>query len=153
MPKKSAAVLLYRGRRDDLEVLLVHPGGPFWAKKDEAAWSLPKGEFNDDEDPQEAARREFTEETGMPLRGEMTSLGTIRQSSGKIIYAWASKGDFDPAQLKSNTFSMEWPPKSGRTKEFPEVDQAAWFTLGQARQKIVKGQAGLLDRLVDKLSG
>jgi predicted NUDIX family NTP pyrophosphohydrolase len=151
MPKKSAALLLYRHVAGQLEVLLVHPGGPFWAKKDDGAWSIPKGEFDEGEDPLAAARREFKEETGMSVHDEAISLGTIRQSSAKIIFAWAVQGAFDPSQLKSNLFSMEWPPKSGRKQEFPEVDRAVWFTVPQARQKILKGQTEFLDRLQEKL--
>jgi predicted NUDIX family NTP pyrophosphohydrolase len=149
--KKSSGLLLYREVSGPLEVLLVHPGGPFWAKKDEGAWSIPKGELEADEDPLSAAKREFTEETGFTPEGETIRLEPIRQASGKLVYAWALEADFDPAGLKSNNFSLEWPPKSGRHQEFPEVDRAAWFTLDEARQKISKGQVGFLDQLRDKL--
>jgi predicted NUDIX family NTP pyrophosphohydrolase len=145
--KKSAGILLFREQDGSLEVLLVHPGGPFWAKKDDGAWSIPKGEFEDGEDPLAAAKREFAEETGLVLGGEEIALGDVRQSSAKTVYAWALRGDFDATALKSNTFSMEWPPKSGRQQEFPEVDRADWFTLDVARGKMIKGQIPFLDRL------
>jgi predicted NUDIX family NTP pyrophosphohydrolase len=143
--------LLFRERSGDLEVLLVHPGGPFWANKDDGAWSIPKGEFDDDEDPLDAARREFEEETGSVPGGDVIPLEPLRQSGGKLVYAWAVRGDFDPGTLKSNTFSMEWPPKSGRQQDFPEVDRAAWFSIEEAGRKIVKGQAALLRQLREKL--
>ena len=129
----------------------MHPGGPFWAHKDDGAWSIPKGEFDDDEDPLDAARREFEEETGSAPSGDVIALEPLRQSSGKVVYAWAVRGDFDPATLRSNTFSMEWPPKSGRQQEFPEVDRAAWFAIEAAERKILKGQALLLRQLREKL--
>ena len=152
MPKKvSAGILLYR-RRDDLEVFLVHPGGPFWAKKDLGAWSLPKGELDEREDALAAAMREFTEETGLPIRGEFRSLQPHRQPSGKTIVAWAVEGDCDPADVRSNRFSMEWPPRSGKQREFPEVDRAAWFSIAEARRRIVAGQAAFIDQLVVLLS-
>jgi predicted NUDIX family NTP pyrophosphohydrolase len=148
MPKKiSAGVLLYRRRGDDLEVLLVHPGGPFWARKDLGAWSLPKGEIGPDEDPRAAAIRELEEETGFTIDGELRALRPVRQPGGKTILAWAVEGDCDPAQLRSNHFSMEWPPRSGKQKEFPEVDRAEWFGLEEARRRILAGQAPLLDEL------
>jgi len=147
MAKKSAGLLLYRDRAAGVEVLLVHPGGPFWARKDDGAWSIPKGEFADGEDPLAAARREFEEETGMRPEGEFSTLVPVKQPGGKMVHAWAVRGDFDPAGLRSNTFSMEWPPRSGRLSEFPEVDRAGWFTLDDARRKILKGQAGVLDQL------
>ena len=148
MPKKtSAGILLYRRRADNLEVFLVHPGGPFWAKKDLGAWSLPKGELADGEDPLEAAKREFTEETGFPIDGDFRPLRPLRQPSGKTIVAWAVEGDCDPAELRSNTFELEWPPKSGKRAQFPEVDRAAWFSLEEARGRINKGQAPFLDEL------
>ncbi len=148
MPKRSAGLLLFREVAGRLEVLLVHPGGPFWARKDEGAWSIPKGEFEAGEEPLAAARREFAEETGAeaPL-GEALGLGAVPQPSGKIIQAWAVRGEFDPSGLKSNTFSIEWPPRSGRHAEFPEVDRAAWFGLEEARRSIQPGQAPLLDAL------
>jgi predicted NUDIX family NTP pyrophosphohydrolase len=145
--KMSAGILLYR-RRGGLEVFLAHPGGPFWAKKDLGAWSLPKGEFEEGEAPLAAAIREFTEETGFPIAGDFHQLTPIRQRSGKTIHAWAVEGDCDPEALRSNTFSMEWPPKSGRHQEFPEVDRAAWFDLAEARRRILPAQADFLDQLV-----
>lgn len=151
MAKKSAGLLLYRDSATGVEVLLIHPGGPFWARKDEGAWSIPKGEFEDGEDPLGAAKREFEEETGTRPQGEFTPLGAVKQAGGKTVHAWALRSDFDPEGLRSNTFSMEWPPRSGRHAEFPEVDRAEWFTLGNARQKILKGQAELLDRLAEKV--
>ena len=129
----------------------MHPGGPFWANKDDGAWSIPKGEFDDDEDPLDAARREFEEETGSAPSGDVVPLEPLRQSSGKVVYAWAVRGDFDPSTLESNTFSMEWPPKSGRQQDFPEVDRAAWFSIEEAGRKILKGQAALLRQLREKL--
>ena len=148
MPKKiSAGIILFRRRGDELEVFLVHPGGPFWAKKDIGAWSIPKGEIGEGEDPLAAARREFEEETGFTVDGVFRALTSLRQPSGKTIVAFAVEGDCDPAQLRSNTFSMEWPPKSGKQAEFPEVDRAAWFGIEEARQRILKGQAPFLDEL------
>jgi predicted NUDIX family NTP pyrophosphohydrolase len=151
MAKKSAGILLYREASGVIEVLLVHPGGPFWAEKDEGAWSIPKGEFGDDEPPFAAAKREFAEETGVMLEGEGIALEPVRQPGGKIVYAWAIQHDCDPSGLKSNTFSVEWPPKSGHVQEFREVDRAAWFTIEKAARKILKGQAPLLDQLESKL--
>jgi predicted NUDIX family NTP pyrophosphohydrolase len=147
MPKKSAGLLLYRLGSEGLEVLLVHPGGPFWAKKDDGAWSIPKGEFADGEDPLAAARREFEEETGARPSGEFIALSPIKQAGGKLVLAWAVPANFDPSTLRSNPFSMEWPPKSGKIRDFPEVDRAAWFPLEEARRKILKGQADFLDQL------
>ena len=147
MPKTSAGLLMYRYRNTVPEVFLVHPGGPFWARKDMGAWSIPKGLYDANEDPLDAARREFEEETGFTAGGSFKPLGAIRQPSGKIITAWAVEGDADPAAIKSNMFTMEWPPKSGRQREFPEVDRAAWFTVDMAREKILKGQRGFLDEL------
>ena len=132
----------------NLEVLLVHPGGPFWAKKDDGAWSIPKGEFGDGEDPLAAARREFEEELGAMVDGEFIPLDTVKQPGGKVVHAWAVRGDFDPSELKSNTFSMEWPPRSGRQREFPEVDRAEWFEMETARTKILGGQAPFLDQIL-----
>jgi predicted NUDIX family NTP pyrophosphohydrolase len=146
--KKSAGLLLYREKAGITEVLLVHPGGPFWTKKDEGAWSIPKGECVEYEDPLAAARREFEEETGAePPSGEAIALDAVRQPSGKIVHAWAMRGEFDPSQLKSNTFSMEWPPGSRRQSEFPEVDQAEWFGWEKALSKIQSGQRPILDQL------
>ena len=151
MVKQSAGLLLYRTNAGELEVLLVHPGGPFWVNKDDGAWSIPKGEFTDAEDPLAAALREFEEETGMKVSGEPVQLETVRQSGGKVVHAWAVQGDFDPATLKSNMFTMEWPPKSGKQEEFPEVDRAAWFTIAAASAKILKGQLPFLTRLQEKI--
>jgi predicted NUDIX family NTP pyrophosphohydrolase len=148
--KNSAGILLYR-RREELEVFLVHPGGPFWTKKDLGAWSLPKGELEEVEDPLASAIREFTEETSFPIAGEFHPLKSLRQPSGKTIHAWAIEGDCDPAQLRSNLFSMEWPPKSGTLCDFPEVDRAAWFVIAEAREKIIRGQAPFLDQLIEVL--
>lgn len=147
MPRKSAGILLFRRTSGYCELFLVHMGGPFWAKKDEGAWSIPKGEFGDDEDPLEAARREFGEETGFPATGEAFPLGQVRQSGGKIVHAWAMEGDIDPSRVKSNTFAVEWPPKSGNRRRYPEVDRAEWFTVEAARRKILHGQSELIDRL------
>ena len=143
---------MYRFRGGVLEVFLVHPGGPYWAKKDLGAWSLPKGEYTPDEDALAAARREFTEETGFPAEGEFLPLTPLKQPSGKIIAAWAFQGDCDPEAVKSNTFSMEWPPRSGSQQEFPEIDRAGWFTLEEAKVKIIKGQKGFLEELEKILS-
>jgi predicted NUDIX family NTP pyrophosphohydrolase len=147
MARRSAGLLLFRRRNHELEVLLIHPGGPLWLKKDEGAWSIPKGEIEDGEDPLAAARREFNEELGSPVSGEFIELAPIRQASGKLVHAWALEGDFDPATLTSGLFSMEWPPRSGRQQHFPEVDRAEWFTIGEARRKINKAQIALLDQL------
>ncbi len=142
--------MLFRETLGHLGVLLVHPGGPFWAKKDEGSWSIPKGELEENEDPLTTAMREFEEETGFAVAGKPIPLEPLRQPGGKVVYAWAMKGDLDPARLKSNTFSMEWPPKSGRQQEFPEIDRAEWFTIESAMQKILKGQAGFLTQLQKK---
>jgi predicted NUDIX family NTP pyrophosphohydrolase len=147
--KTSAGILLYRRRGVEIEVFLVHPGGPLWVKKDLGAWSLPKGELDEGEEPLVAAIREFSEETGFAVDGDFRPLCPQRQSSGKTILAWAIEGDCDPAELRSGTFSMEWPPRSGKRQEFPEVDRGAWFTLGEARRRIVPGQAPFLDELMD----
>ena len=151
MPKTSAGILLFRKRPQGVEVLLVHPGGPFWAKKDAGAWSIPKGETETGEDPAVAAKREFAEETGAAVAGALIDLGTFRQPGGKIVAAYAAEGDFDPAALHSNAFAMEWPPRSGKTAEFPEVDRAAWFDLEDAETKILKGQRPILAALADRL--
>lgn len=129
---------------------MVHPGGPFWAKKDDGAWSIPKGEFAAGQDPLEAAKREFEEETGFPLQGKLEPLAPIRQAGGKIVHAWAVEGDIDATAIRSNTFSLEWPPRSSKTKEFPEVDRAAWFDLATAQKKILKSQLPLLEQLQKK---
>jgi predicted NUDIX family NTP pyrophosphohydrolase len=147
MPKLSAGILLFRRGNAGLEVMLVHPGGPFWAKKDEGAWSIPKGLADEGEDLLAAAKREFFEETGMQVAGGFLDLGAHRQPSGKTIAAWACEGDFDAATLKSNTFSLEWPPRSGRIVEFPEVDRAAWYSIDEALVKINKGQKPIIATL------
>lgn len=152
MPKQSAGLLLYRFRDGRLEVLLVHPGGPFWAKKDRGAWSIPKGEHRPEEDPRSAATREFAEELGFEPRGELLELTPQKQAGGKLVRAWAVEGDCDPGSIRSNTFSLEWPPRSGRRQEFPEVDRAAWFGLDEARERIVAGQTGFLDELARRLA-
>ena len=140
MPKTSAGLLLYRHYEGAVQVFLVHPGGPFWANKDEGAWSIPKGEFGAGEDPLDAARREFTEETGFNLPGNVIPLRPLKQPSGKIVHAWAVEGDYDPALLRSNTFVL-------KGREYPEIDRAAWFGLAEARKKILRGQVGFLDEL------
>jgi predicted NUDIX family NTP pyrophosphohydrolase len=149
MPRKhSAGLVVYRRRNGALEVFLVHPGGPFWAKKDLGAWSIPKGEFDPAvEDPLSVAKREFEEETGYTASGEFVPLGEIRQPSGKVIHAWAVEGEFDASGVCSNTFSMEWPPRSGKFQEFPEVDRAEWFPIDEAKRRILRGQTGFLDQL------
>ena len=138
MSKQSAGILLFRSSHE-LQILLVHPGGPFWAKKDEGSWSIPKGEYDEAEDALAAAKRELREETGIVVAGEFLELGTFKQPSGKLISAWAIERDFDPVELRSNTCSVEWPPKSGRTVDVPEVDRAAWFSITEAVNKITKG--------------
>ena len=148
MPKRSAGLLMYRRAAAGLAVLLVHPGGPFWAKKDAGAWSIPKGEYAPGEDPLAVARREFEEETGARPHGDVVPLGEIVQAGGKRVTAWAVEGDFDPATLVSNTFETEWPPRSGRKVRFPEVDRAAWFSAEEARDKLVSAQRAFVDRLV-----
>jgi predicted NUDIX family NTP pyrophosphohydrolase len=149
--KTSAGILLYRGEGDSLEVLLVHPGGPFWSKKDEGAWSIPKGEVEDEEESRACALRELEEEIGSSLGltpERLIELGEVRLKSGKRVHGWAAESDFDPATLLSNTFAMEWPPRSGKQREFPEVDRAEWFAPEQARLKINPAQAAFLDRLL-----
>jgi predicted NUDIX family NTP pyrophosphohydrolase len=147
MARKSAGLLMFRRRGGDLEVLLVHPGGPFWAKKDDGAWGIPKGEIDEGEDPLAAASREFTEETGLIPAAPFRALGEIRQLGGKRVHAWAVEGDGDAAAMRSNTFRMEWPPHSGTQREFPEIDRAEWFPIDAARRKILKGQLPLLHNL------
>jgi predicted NUDIX family NTP pyrophosphohydrolase len=147
MPKESAGLLLYRKTRGSLEVFLVHPGGPFWANKDDGAWSIPKGELEAGEDPLDAAKREFREETGLVAEGEFQPLEPIRQSGGKIVHSWAVQGDLESTAVKSNTFSMEWPPGSGKLRKFPEVDRAGWFKIDLAKRKTLKSQLGLLEQL------
>jgi predicted NUDIX family NTP pyrophosphohydrolase len=153
MPKRSAGVLLYRRRGEGIEVLLVHPGGPFWAKKDLGVWSIPKGEYERGDDPLAAALRELEEETGHRLQAtDLLELGEIRQRGGKVLTAWAAPGDLDADAITSNTFTMEWPPRSGNLREFPEVDRAGWFDVPGARDKVLAGQAELIDRLVSALA-
>jgi predicted NUDIX family NTP pyrophosphohydrolase len=147
MPKQSAGLLMYRRRAGGLEVFLVHPGGPFWARKDQGAWSIPKGEYQPNEDPLAAARREFAEETGIVPEGEFIALTPLRQSGGKIVHAFAFEGDCDPQAIRSNSFVIEWPPRSGRQQEFPEVDRAGWFSLEAAKHKLLSGQVVLLEEL------
>lgn len=150
--KLSAGILMYRGEGPALELLLVHPGGPFWAKKDLGAWSMPKGEYEEGEEPLAVAKREFEEELGSPAPKRVyLQLGEVKQPSRKVITAFAVEGDFDPATLKSNHFEMEWPPKSGKMQSFPEVDRAAWFAPEEARKKLLPGQAAFLDRLLTVL--
>jgi predicted NUDIX family NTP pyrophosphohydrolase len=151
--RKSAGILMYKRTADGISVLLVHPGGPFWSKRDLGAWSIPKGEYGDGEEAEAAARREFAEELGSEFQGRLAPLGEIRQKAGKVVAAFAAEGDFDAAHFASNSFEMEWPPRSGRRQSFPEVDRAEWFTLAVARQKIVAGQCPLLDRLEAICSG
>jgi predicted NUDIX family NTP pyrophosphohydrolase len=149
--KRSAGILLYRRRAGALEVLLVHPGGPFWAKKDLGAWSIPKGEHDASEDARACALREFEEEIGSaPHPGELAELGEVRQKSGKVVAAWALEGDLDPVTVRSNTFTMQWPPRSGQMQEFPEVDRAGWFGVADARERINPAQAAFLDRLTSR---
>jgi predicted NUDIX family NTP pyrophosphohydrolase len=151
MAKRSAGLLMYRRRDGEVEVFLVHPGGPFWAKKDVGAWSIPKGEYSEGEDPLKAARREFTEETGFEADGDFIDLGTIRQAGGKLVSVWAVEGDCDPAELRSNTCMIEWPPRSGRQLEIPEVDRGAWFGIEEARQRVLKSQTPMIDLLIKLL--
>ncbi len=151
MPERSAGILLFRSRDGGTEVLLLHPGGPFWANKDDGAWSIPKGLYDDGEDPLVAARREFEEETGASVPGECIPLGEFKLPSGKQLSVWAAAGDFDPDRLKSNTFEIEWPPRSGKRQAFPEVDRAGWYSPRDARVKITKGQLPILDALEARL--
>jgi predicted NUDIX family NTP pyrophosphohydrolase len=150
LKKTSAGILMYRRASTSLEILLVHPGGPFWAKKDLGAWSIPKGEI-DEEEPLEAARREFFEETGTKLEGELIPLAPQKLKNGKNVYAWAVTGDLDQSTVKSNTFELEWPPHSGKMQSFPEIDKADWFSVQVAIQKINPGQAGFIYELINKL--
>ena len=152
MPKRSAGILLYRKSRKGVEVLLAHPGGPFWVTRDNGAWSIPKGEFDETEDAQAAARRELREETGIVVLGPLMELGTYRQPSGKRVSAWAVEDDFDPSKLKSNHCQVEWPPKSGRFIEVPEIDRVAWFSLQEALTKVTRGQIPILRALVEALA-
>ena len=148
MPVVSAGILLFRTNDRGIEVLLVHPGGPFWRRKDLGAWTIPKGEVQPGEDLLDAARREYHEETGWPVEGEVISLGQVRQASRKVVHAWAVEGEFDPAAINSNTFEMEWPPRSGKMTTFPEADRAAWFGIDEARRRILPAQSPLLDALL-----
>ena len=149
--KTSAGILLYRFKDKKVEVFLVHPGGPFWKNTDEGAWSVPKGEYGEEEDALKAAIREFKEETGISISGNFISLTQVKLKSGKLVKAWALEKDIDPSTIKSNTFSLEWPPKSGKKIEVPEVDRAEWFTIKEAKLKINAGQLPLLDELAAKV--
>jgi predicted NUDIX family NTP pyrophosphohydrolase len=152
LPRRSAGILLYRLSGDAPEVLLVHPGGPFWARKDAGVWSIPKGEFNETEEPLACALREFEEETGTALDpAEPVELGTVTQKSGKRVIAWAAEGDLDADAVRSNTFTMEWPPRSGSVRSFPEIDRAGWFSLDVAREKLNPAQVAFVDRLEERL--
>jgi predicted NUDIX family NTP pyrophosphohydrolase len=151
MANQSAGILLFRTKAKHIEFFLVHPGGPFWQKKDVGAWTIPKGEYTDDEDPLNAAKREFQEETGVLLTGDFIELSPVKQKAGKLIHAWAVEGDIDASTIVSNSFSMEWPPKSGKQREFPEVDRAEWFGVDTAIEKINPAQTSLIHQLVQKL--
>ena len=154
MPRTSAGILLYRLRPTHPEVLLGHMGGPFWARKDDGAWSIPKGEHGPEEDPLAVARREFKEELGSPVPAErLVPLGRLRVTSGKVLAVWAAEGDLDATTTRRNTFELEWPPRSGRVQEFPEIDRAAWYGMDEARTKLVTGQVPFLDRLRDEIAG
>jgi predicted NUDIX family NTP pyrophosphohydrolase len=152
MAKRSAGVLLYRYAKKGVEVFLVHPGGPFWAKKDEGAWSIPKGEIDGDEDAASAARREFEEETGVALSGKLSSLGVFKQPSGKLVEAFALEGDIEPSRVKSNFCRIEWPPRTGRMIDIPEIDRAGWFPPREAMVRIVKGQRPIVEALAGRLA-
>lgn len=151
-PKQSAGILVYRRRAGVPDLLLVHPGGPFWARKDDGAWSIPKGEIEEAEDKLSAAQREFEEETGLHLAGDFVELAPVKQRGGKTVFAFAIEHDLDASSIKSNLFSMEWPPKSGRMQEFPEVDRASWFTWPLALKKVTQGQVPILMELLSKLA-
>lgn len=152
MPKHSAGILLYRNTANGHEVLIVHPGGPFWAKRDNGAWSIPKGEFTEEEEPLEAAKRELTEELGQHVpKGELVDLGEAKQPSGKVVHIWALEGDMNAQEVKSNTLLIDWPPRSGQKMEIPEVDRAGWFSLAEATVKLLPGQLPFLDRLATHL--
>lgn len=151
MTARSAGILLYRHHSGELQVFLVHMGGPYWSHKDAGAWSIPKGEYGSHEEPLQAARREFEEETGLPVTGPFLPLEAVRQHNGKQVTAWAMQGDFDPTQLRSNLFSLEWPPRSGKMQQFPEADRGEWFSIDAARHRMIAGQALLLDQLSARL--
>lgn len=153
MPQKSAGILLYRNPKKNLEIFLVHPGGPFWKNKDAGAWSIPKGEFDDSEEPLAAALREMKEETGITLTGQFIELPPVKQKGGKLVYAFAKEHDLDPSQIKSNEFEIEWPPKSGKKKMFPEIDKAEWFDFETAKQKINQAQVNLVVEIGKRLRG
>ena len=150
--RKSAGILLYRNRHEHTEYFLVHPGGPFWKNKDIGAWSVPKGEFEEGDDPLKAAQREFEEETGIAIQGNFRALTPVKQKSGKMIYTWACEGDIDHAIIRSNTFPIEWPPRSGKYIDIPEVDKGGWFTYEEAKEKLIPGQVPILDELRAMLS-
>ena len=152
MAVRSAGILLYRRRAGSVELFLVHPGGPFWARKDDGAWSIPKGVYPPEEPPDQAARREFLEETGFAIDAPLIPLGDFRQPGGKTVSAFAAEADVDPAAIRSNTFAMEWPPRSGRMAEFPEVDRAGWIEPAEAERKILKGQRPILEALLGRLA-
>ncbi|HTE02174.1 MAG TPA: NUDIX domain-containing protein [Mucilaginibacter sp.] len=152
MAKQSAGILLYRKVDGHLQVFLVHPGGPFFVNKNNGSWSIPKGEFLDDEDPLAAAKREFLEETGTAIDGEFIALAAVKQKSGKKVFAWAVEGDIDHETIVSNLFEIEWPPRSGKLKTFPEIDKAAWFAIEEAKIKIIEAQVGLIEELTRALS-
>jgi predicted NUDIX family NTP pyrophosphohydrolase len=153
LSRESAGLLLYRERDGRLQVLLVHPGGPFWSRRDEGVWSIPKGEIEAGETPVDVARREFGEELGSPPPdGEWAPLGTVRQRGGKIVHAWSARGDLDPSRIRSTAFELEWPPRSGKKSSFPEVDRAAWFDFEEARRRILPAQAAFIDRLETRLT-
>lgn len=152
MGKKSAGILFYRLKNNVLEVFLVHPGGPFWAKKDLGVWSIPKGEFKEDENPLDVAKREVKEELCIEVDGNFIPLTPIKQKSGKVVYAWALEFDIDPTQIKSNTFEIEWPPKSGKKQEFPEINRCNWFNIKEAKRKINPNQLPFIEELIKKLN-
>ena len=148
----SAGILAFRKRKSGIEVFLVHPGGPFWKNKDAGVWTIPKGEFTDEEDALEAAKREFKEEVGVSIKGNFISLNPVKQKSGKWVYAWALKKDIDVTKIRSNYFEIEWPPKSNQLQQFPEIDRGEWFNVAQAKLKIIPAQVSFIDQIVDKLS-
>jgi predicted NUDIX family NTP pyrophosphohydrolase len=150
--RKSAGILLYRFNKNSLELFLVHPGGPFWKGKETGAWTIPKGEFTDDEEPLAAAAREFEEETGTTIKGAFIELRPVKQKAGKLVYCWAVEGDIDADNIKSNTYKQEWPYKSGKWKSFPEVDKAAWFSIEDAKEKINPAQVAFIDELIELLN-